>query len=151
MISAEILAELKEEARRAKEEAERRAAALRSGRIVEEEIMSSDKRTKKQQIVAYAVMAAMPVLALWRGFVVGKLWGWFGVPIGLPPISTWHAYGLTILVSMMTWAPKRPRLDGKDEEYSTEVDMVMETAWQFLVPTVGIVFGAVLHFIGGVP
>ena len=43
---------------------------------------------------------AVPVNILampWDAFVLLKLWGWFLVPLGLPPISLWWALGLSVL------------------------------------------------------
>jgi hypothetical protein len=30
----------------------------------------------------------------WGGFALAKLWGWFLVPLGVMPITWWHAGGL---------------------------------------------------------
>ena len=49
----------------------------------------------------------LPVLialsALWRGYVLSVLWGWFVVPaFGLPALSVPLAIGLSLIVSFLT-------------------------------------------------
>lgn len=48
----------------------------------------------------------MVVGLLARGWVVYCLWGWFAVPLGVPPISVAWAIGLTSLVVCMVPTPQ---------------------------------------------
>jgi uncharacterized membrane protein len=41
------------------------------------------------------------VLALFTGFTVSVLWGWFIVPLGMAQIGFAHAYGISLLGSVM--------------------------------------------------
>lgn len=41
--------------------------------------------------------------AIWRGWVLSILWGWFAVPIfGLPPLGIAQAIAVAMIVSFMT-------------------------------------------------
>lgn len=48
-------------------------------------------------VVALLAMAAVEVVVV--GLVASALWGWFVVPLGLPPIGWAHASGIAGLVS----------------------------------------------------
>lgn len=48
-----------------------------------------------------------------HGWVCATLWGWFVVPLGMPPITFWHAVGLSGFVNLMTY---RYSSTPKDEE-----------------------------------
>lgn len=50
-----------------------------------------------------AVVGLSIVLGLIRGFVLSYLWQWFAVPFGLPEISVIHAWGLSMLVALLTY------------------------------------------------
>lgn len=41
------------------------------------------------------------VLALFTGFTVSVLWGWFIVPLGVAQIGFAHAYGISLLGSVL--------------------------------------------------
>jgi hypothetical protein len=51
----------------------------------------------------------IPYLLLpWHAFALSILWGWFAVPLGLPPVGLWHAAGLRIVYGTLTghgWIP----------------------------------------------
>ena len=52
-----------------------------------------------------AALLAAPVLALIHAVVVRTLWSWFAVPLGAPDIGYAHAYGLALLISLLTYQP----------------------------------------------
>ena len=41
------------------------------------------------------------VLALFTGFTVSVLWGWFVVPLGVAQIGFAHAYGISLIGSVL--------------------------------------------------
>jgi hypothetical protein len=48
-----------------------------------------------------AVPALIAAAALWRGYVLSILWGWFAVPIfGLPQLTVPAAIGVCLIVGM---------------------------------------------------
>lgn len=58
----------------------------------------------------FAAIVAIVLLGFFGAVVIRAYWGWFIVPLNVPPIGLAHAYGLAMFVRMMTWqvtAPKR--------------------------------------------
>lgn len=69
--------------------------------------MSSEKDNKQTLGGCLSALAMMPVGALFAGFVITRLWGWFLVPMGFPMVTIWQAIGIDLLVTFMaTPAPK---------------------------------------------
>jgi hypothetical protein len=49
------------------------------------------------------IPALLAVTAIWRGYVLSILWGWFAVPaFGLPTLSIPLAIGLALIVGYLT-------------------------------------------------
>lgn len=46
------------------------------------------------------LLALILVRVFWGGYVSATLWGWFMVPLGVAPITYWHAVGLSLLLSV---------------------------------------------------
>ena len=61
------------------------------------------------------VFLAGGVLVTWFGYALHILWGWFLVPLGVPPISIAHAVGLGAIASIMR-SPGRPTPKGERTE-----------------------------------
>ncbi len=49
----------------------------------------------------------------WTGYVMSVLWGWFIVPLGVIPITVWHAIGISSLIRVFT--AKRSSLTKPDK------------------------------------
>jgi hypothetical protein len=78
--------------------------------------------------------------ALLNGWVLSVLWGWFLVPLGIPPILILHAIGVGVTISLLTsHGPK-----GKDERTSTE-KMREAIAFMFMTPLVALAMGWIVH------
>ena len=84
-------------------------------------------------LIPAVVIMVLPV-ALWRGFVLTKLWAWFIVPtFGLPMLTMIPAIGLSLVVGM--FIPYNKTEDSK------------EYAWDnyltngFLLPAIALIFG----------
>lgn len=43
------------------------------------------------------------IVGYFRAFVLTKLWGYFLVPLGLMEVGIWHAWGLSLLVTLFTY------------------------------------------------
>jgi tetrahydromethanopterin S-methyltransferase subunit C len=41
-------------------------------------------------------------LAIWRAYVIARLWSWYVVPLGVPAIGMVSAYGLGIVAGILT-------------------------------------------------
>lgn len=53
--------------------------------------------------IIVAIIAAMFLSAIWSGYVLTVLWGWFIVPLfGLPALSLVYAIGLSLVVGYLT-------------------------------------------------
>lgn len=54
-------------------------------------------------------LALIVACALWGGFAVSVLWGWFVVPLGVPEVSTLHAMGLTLAMRALAGFSGKPQ------------------------------------------
>lgn len=83
---------------------------------------------------ALALLVAYPLLALYRGFALTFLWGWFIVPaFGLAPLGLIYAVGLSIVASFLTNA-NTPKRDEK-------TNVAYSIAWSVSYTTVALAFG----------
>lgn len=79
------------------------------------------------------------------GWAIGKLWGWFIVPLGVPTISFWHGLGLACAVSLFTH-----RTDFSGNKNKSWWSIVGESlARAFIIPTVFVAFGWFYHHMMG--
>lgn len=62
----------------------------------------------------------VPACGMLHAFVLRYLWAWFVVPLGLPSIGMAHAYGISMLVGLMT-----PYRDNKKSEWSEVVALAI--------------------------
>lgn len=83
-------------------------------------------------VATFISMPILFVLGLWEAVAVKLLWSWFMVPLGLAALSYWHAYGIVLLVSLVTHT-------------STDADLKRRLLNSILLPVVSIVFGALVH------
>lgn len=52
----------------------------------------------------FGVFGLMVLSAVWKGFVLSVMWGWFVVPyFQLPPLTIPLAIGISMIASMLTW------------------------------------------------
>ena len=58
------------------------------------------------------VLAAAPVAAVSHGLAISIMWGWFVVPLGMPSLSIAHAFGLALLLRMVS--TRMPKSDDRD-------------------------------------
>jgi hypothetical protein len=49
------------------------------------------------------IVAVVALSAMWRGYVLSVLWGWFAVPLGLPVVGVVQAMGVALLVGLLTY------------------------------------------------
>ena len=53
-------------------------------------------------VVAVPVVLGLALLGvMWRAWWLYPAWGWFLVPLGLPPITFWHFTALVVLIDAM--------------------------------------------------
>ena len=92
----------------------------------------------------FLVPLVLLVSTIVTGYVVSQLWGWFVIPLGLPPITMWHAYGVSLLFNFMC-----PYLDTADlakKDGITSGELVGK-ALMLLVfrPALVLLFGYLVH------
>lgn len=63
-----------------------------------ETTMRSDEDASTVVFGVILLFLLIPFSAVWRGFVLTKLWAWFVVPFGPEPIGIAHAIGLSLAV-----------------------------------------------------
>lgn len=71
-------------------------------------------------VVWVIILAAYIPVIIFRGFVLASLWEWFAVPLGADDITTTHAIGIAVLVSLLVPHPAKPETD-KDGDAVTRV------------------------------
>lgn len=59
------------------------------------------------------VPAYFALSAIWKGYVLSVLWGWFVVPLGAPPVTIPVAIGVSLVVSLLTKSVRPTDIDGE--------------------------------------
>jgi hypothetical protein len=77
---------------------------------------------------------------LWRAYVLSTLWGWFLVPLGVMDIEMAQAYGIALLVAMLTY--EHTRSADSDDKLETTIRAIFVT---FFYPLVILILGSVAH------
>lgn len=67
--------------------------------------MSEEKKPDPtvNAVLALVQIVGTPIWLAWSGLVLHRLWGWFVVPLGLPPIGIAHAAGLGLLCTFASY------------------------------------------------
>lgn len=94
----------------------------------------------KSCLSAIGALLLVPVIALYAGWVISILWGWFVVPLGVPSVGAVHAYGLALVVAMFT--AKCPTK--KDDREDLDVGVLIFTP--VLLYTILLVFGWIAQY-----
>jgi len=47
----------------------------------------------------FGICTTLLLFIFWGAYVASVLWGWFAVPLGVKPITYWHAVGLWCLLA----------------------------------------------------
>ena len=64
-------------------------------------------------LAVFVVIGTAVGITIYYSMVVVVLWGWFIVPLGLPPITISHAIGLTVILNMF----RSVEAKAKDEDW----------------------------------
>lgn len=87
-------------------------------------------------IFCIAMLAAIP-LAIWNGYALMVLWGWFVVPLfDLPPLTIAQAIGLSVLVGFLT----HQRIESKEDEKPVE-DTISAVLFASVKPAMALLIG----------
>lgn len=88
-----------------------------------------------------AILVTVP-LALWRGFVLSVMWGWYVVPtFGLPALSPVVAVGVIWTVHLFYMPIPKP------EERGKPVELVYPFLYGLVSPAVALAFGWAWRFL----
>ena len=87
------------------------------------------------------LLLSLPFGALWSGFVLSILWGWFIVPtFEIRPLGVLPAIGVSMVVGYLT----KQEAATKDERGTTE-RVAYLFGHMFIYPLFALVFGWILH------
>ena len=72
-------------------------------------------------LTTLGIMVLIPALLIYvmlaYGYVLSCLWGWFVVPLGVVQINIWQAYGLSLILAMLTYKPDIFKKEKQDLDY----------------------------------
>lgn len=92
--------------------------------------------------VAVGTILVLGLLALWAGYAVSVVWGWYAVPIfGAPPLAWWEAAGLLLLCTAVRGDRVRP--DAEDPPVKKHIVHLV------LYPVFLLLFGWFYRVVGG--
>ena len=92
-------------------------------------------------VIGLVVMLVAPIRALWVGWIVSILWGWFVTPLGVTPINAWHGAGISLLISLLT-----AKYDVKSEPSPTPTkDFLSGVVLVLVYGVIVLLFGALYH------
>lgn len=93
--------------------------------------------------VVATYIVVLIVSAVWGGYVLTVLWGWFIVPVfELPALTIPHAIGLAMVVTYLTY-----QADFKTEETRSEMkQFATACAYVFIKPAIALGIGWIVQF-----
>ena len=89
------------------------------------------------------VLFVLFILAALNGVSIHFAWGWFMVPLGLPPIGAAHAFGLSAFATSLLPTQFRKSL----QEKSKNDDPFVENLYIFAAPLWILLMGYIAHLI----
>ena len=80
-------------------------------------------------VTGLLLLLTLPFAALWEGFVLSRLWGWFVVPtFDARPLSAWMAAGLLAVVAIV-------KLGHRNKDTRTTKETITNAAYMmWIVP-----------------
>lgn len=89
------------------------------------------------------VVIVIALSAVFNGYTLSALWGWFVVPtFSLPRLSITAAIGIALVVDYLT---RQRTADPGDEDRSFAEEMVRDTTFAVLKPSFALLFGWIVH------
>lgn len=74
----------------------------------------------------------IPVM-IYRGIVLSSLWLWFVVPLGVKPVGTAQALGISMLISLFTFRLDKTKKDKDDETPAWATAIFHQIAHAFVI------------------
>jgi len=87
-------------------------------------------------LIAPLAVVATIASALVDGWAISLLWGWFLVPLGVPPITLVHAIGISTFLSLV--GPHNSSSKNKDGSWKVVIGTLLAS---FLVPLFAVLIG----------
>jgi hypothetical protein len=88
------------------------------------------------------VLGLLAISAMWKGYVLTVLWGWFVVPtFGLPVLALAQAIGMSLVVSFLTHQSDAT----KEQKGSWSQRFAKSVAYALLMPALVLGIGAVVR------
>lgn len=84
----------------------------------------------------FAVLVVSIFAGALRGVVLSYLWGWFLVPLGMPPIGIMMALGVSLLVTFLTYH----HLSVKQDLHPLKTRLSMSIFYPAMVFLVGYIY-----------
>jgi hypothetical protein len=94
------------------------------------------RREEESDVPLWAALLGLVMvlpLGLWNGFFLSIMWGWFLVPLGVPSIGVAHAWGLAMLLSLLTFKLK--------QDNSTLHELLAGIIYGIIFPPIALFFG----------
>lgn len=105
-------------------------------------IQKTDDTVVTSCLLAVFAMLIVPIGAIWAGYVVSVLWGWFAVPaLHAPPLTPLMAYGLMLIV----YAVKGSDTGKEDKTEPASHRLAFAVAKAFLSPCVSLLAGWIVR------
>lgn len=98
--------------------------------------------TSEALIGCLLLLITVPLSAIWRGYILSILWGWFIVStFEAPPLGVAAAIGVSLVISYLT----KQNDEYKDESKSQMERVIQSIVYAFLDPAVALAFGWAVH------
>ena len=83
-------------------------------------------------VVVFVV--SLVLSAIWKGYVLSVIWGWFAVPtFGLPPLSLVPAIGISYIIGFLTCQYNPPRKDDKSHQERFQESVLFSFIYPLLI------------------
>lgn len=88
--------------------------------------------------VFIGITLVMVLSLLWSGFVASVLWNWFITPLGVMPLTYWHAIGLMCLAAALGFVSLNTPESYDKSFFESLKSVVMKTfGFQILLLVIG--------------
>ena len=80
-------------------------------------------------IALFSVWVLLLPLGILRAFIIRDLWSWFIVPVGAPPISVLHAFGIGLFATLFVDQMLTIQMMRKDDKDALRLFLTGIAGW----------------------